>query len=62
MLPLETVFTSLTVDEMEDVDVRRIASEPPYVQASRQQLRAELASLSEGLRACNGYSIGASCK
>ncbi|KAF2187960.1 putative dynamin GTPase [Zopfia rhizophila CBS 207.26] len=60
--PLETIFTPLTVEAMEDHEVMRLASEPPYAQANRLQLRSDLDKLTAGLRSCNRYNTQRACE
>ncbi|KAE8391632.1 P-loop containing nucleoside triphosphate hydrolase protein [Aspergillus alliaceus] len=58
--PLERIFTSQTVNNMEDQQIRELAEEPPHVQQERQRLNQELNRLQAGLNTFNIFSTESS--
>jgi hypothetical protein len=59
LLPLESIFTSLAVNNMSDERIKFYGSEAPFIQADRERLRGELDKLQAGLRACSRYNRAA---
>ncbi|KAI9925789.1 hypothetical protein MW887_005595 [Aspergillus wentii] len=55
--PLESVFTGLTVNDMDDAAIQYLASEHKFVQADRELLRSELDKLQACLRICSRCNI-----
>ncbi|KAE8397593.1 P-loop containing nucleoside triphosphate hydrolase protein [Aspergillus pseudonomiae] len=58
--PLEQIFTSQTVNSMEDQQIRELAEEPPHIQHDRQRLSQELNRLQAGLNTFNIFHAGSS--
>ncbi|KAE8376604.1 P-loop containing nucleoside triphosphate hydrolase protein [Aspergillus bertholletiae] len=58
--PLERIFTSQTVNDMEDQQIRELAEEPVHVQRDRQRLNQELDRLRAGLNTFNILSTESS--
>ncbi|QVM12473.1 hypothetical protein D8B26_007100 [Coccidioides posadasii str. Silveira] len=56
--PLQTIFTALTVSNMDDQEIRRLAAEPIYVQRNREQFRSELSRLNAALKVCKHHITG----
>jgi hypothetical protein len=48
--PLQRIFTSQVVNNMEDDQVRELAAEPSYISEERDRLGGELEKLQAGLR------------
>ncbi|KAK2741135.1 hypothetical protein FQN57_005736 [Myotisia sp. PD_48] len=62
--PLQRVFTSQTINNMDDGQIKDLAIEPPHIHEERERLGGELEKLKAGLRSlCHlspmGLSIGA---
>lgn len=55
--PLDHLFTSQTINNMEDDEVKQLAAEPLYVLEERDRLCSELAKLQAGLRAFGPFNI-----
>ncbi|OJJ43880.1 hypothetical protein ASPZODRAFT_73608 [Penicilliopsis zonata CBS 506.65] len=55
LLPLEAIFTSLTINNMEREQIELLASEPAYIKQDRNTLQNELEKLQAGLRACSRH-------
>ncbi|KOC13674.1 dynamin family protein [Aspergillus flavus AF70] len=58
--PLERIFTSQTVNNMDDQQIRELAEELPHVQHDRQRLDQELNKLQAGLDTFNIFSTESS--
>ncbi|PIG83067.1 dynamin family protein [Aspergillus arachidicola] len=58
--PLERIFTSQTVNNMDDQQIRELAQELPHVQHDRQRLDQELNKLQAGLDTFNIFSTESS--
>lgn len=56
--PLGTIFTALTVSNMDEADIERLAAEPIYVLQNRQQFRSELQRLHAALKVCKHHVTG----
>ncbi|OGM43949.1 dynamin family protein [Aspergillus bombycis] len=54
--PLEQIFTSQTVNNMDDQQIRELAEEAPHIQHDRQRLNQELNQLQAGLRTFNFFN------
>ncbi|KAH9886830.1 P-loop containing nucleoside triphosphate hydrolase protein [Xylariomycetidae sp. FL2044] len=52
---LPSIFTTERVNNMEDEELERLASESPENQAERQEIQKEIAALREALQICNRY-------
>ncbi|KAI1764092.1 P-loop containing nucleoside triphosphate hydrolase protein [Hypoxylon sp. FL1150] len=52
---LPSIFTTERVNQMEDEELERLASESPEVQMDRQELEKELDDLKKGLKICNKF-------
>lgn len=52
---LPSIFTTERVNQMEDEELQRLASESPEVQADREELQKELDDLKKGLQICNKF-------
>ncbi|RJE19221.1 dynamin GTPase [Aspergillus sclerotialis] len=48
--PLQRIFTSQVINDMEDDQIRELAAEPSYICEERDRLTRELAKLQAGLR------------
>ncbi|PLB45800.1 hypothetical protein P170DRAFT_439518 [Aspergillus steynii IBT 23096] len=55
--PLDRLFTSQTINNMEDDEVKHLAAEPSYILEERDRLSGELAKLLAGLRAFGPFNI-----
>ncbi|OCK79504.1 hypothetical protein K432DRAFT_354779 [Lepidopterella palustris CBS 459.81] len=55
--PLESIFTTQTVNQLHHTVVTQLAAEPTYVQANRNQFKSDLEKLEAGLRTCNSFNI-----
>ncbi|KAL4894306.1 P-loop containing nucleoside triphosphate hydrolase protein [Aspergillus ambiguus] len=53
LYPLQQIFTSQVVNDMEDFQIRDLAAEPDYVIVERKRLGQELEKLQAGLRTLN---------
>ncbi|KAF4163914.1 hypothetical protein CNMCM6936_000138 [Aspergillus lentulus] len=54
--PLQRIFTSQVVNNMDDDQIRELAMEPPYIHEERQRLGRELDKLQAGLRALSVFN------
>ncbi|KAH2369449.1 hypothetical protein KXW57_004350 [Aspergillus fumigatus] len=54
--PLQRIFTSQVVNNMDDGQVRELSMEPPYIHAERERLAWELDKLQAGLRALRVFT------
>jgi hypothetical protein len=54
--PLKSIFTPRTVSAMSDLRIQELAAEPSYIQTYREQLKADLRQLEDGLRICDQYN------
>ncbi|KAI1460459.1 P-loop containing nucleoside triphosphate hydrolase protein [Annulohypoxylon moriforme] len=52
---LPTIFTSERVNQMEDDELERLASESPEIKVEREELQAEYDALMKGLQICNKF-------
>ncbi|KAI0379189.1 P-loop containing nucleoside triphosphate hydrolase protein [Hypomontagnella monticulosa] len=52
---LPSIFTTDKVNEMEDDELERLASDSPEIQAERDELQAEHDALKKGLQICNKF-------
>lgn len=50
LYPLQSIFTSETVNNMDDSKIRELASEPSFIQEERGRLAQELEKLETGLQ------------
>lgn len=58
-----SIFTTEMVNQMDDVELDRLASESEDVREERAQLQKEHDALKEGLKSCNRYrERGVPCK
>lgn len=55
--PLERIFTSQTIFDMDDAQVQRIAGEPSNVQLDRQRLTGELNKLIKGKQTLSAFNM-----
>ncbi|RMJ24443.1 dynamin GTPase [Aspergillus sp. HF37] len=55
--PLQRIFTCQVINNMEDDQVRELATEPSYIREERDRLMSELAKLQAGLRTLNIFNI-----
>ena len=53
LVPLEAIFTSLNVSNMESKQIKSLASEPAHVQSDREMYQTQLEKLRAGLRTLN---------
>ncbi|KAJ5160329.1 P-loop containing nucleoside triphosphate hydrolase protein [Penicillium canariense] len=53
--PLEHIFTSQVINDMNDEQIQDIAAEPPYVHEERERLTQELKKLEAGMRTMNVF-------
>ncbi|EAW16392.1 putative dynamin GTPase [Aspergillus fischeri NRRL 181] len=54
--PLQRIFTSQVVNNMDDNQIRELAMEPPHIHEERQRLGRELDKLQAGLRALSVFN------
>jgi hypothetical protein len=54
--PLQRIFTSQVVNNMDDDQIRELSMEKPYIHEERQWLGSELDKLKAGLRALNTFN------
>ncbi|KAI1800098.1 P-loop containing nucleoside triphosphate hydrolase protein [Daldinia bambusicola] len=52
---LPSILTTAKINEMEDSELERLASESPEVQTERKELQAEYEALEKGLQICNKF-------
>ncbi|KAI1772259.1 P-loop containing nucleoside triphosphate hydrolase protein [Hypoxylon cercidicola] len=52
---LPSIFTTERVNQMEDEELKRLASESPEVQVERKELQEEYEDLEKGLQVCNKF-------
>ena len=57
LLPLENIFASSVINDMDESQIEDLASEPSFVQADRDMQQRELQKLQSALRACSQRSI-----
>lgn len=55
--PLQRIFTSQVINDMEDTKVQELATEMCYISEERDRLDAELKKLQAGLRALSLFNI-----
>ncbi len=53
--PLQRMFTSHVISNMDDKQIQELAAEPSYVSEERERLGKELKRLQAGLRTFNVY-------
>jgi hypothetical protein len=54
--PLQRIFTSQVVNNMDDDQIRELSMEQPYVNEERQRLGSELNKLQAGLQALKVFN------
>lgn len=54
--PLQRIFTSLVINNMEEDQIRELATEPSFICEERDRLASELAKLQAGLRTLNIFN------
>lgn len=52
---LPSIFTTERVNQMEDDELKRLASESPEIQVDRKELEKEYDDLKKGLQICNRF-------
>ncbi|KAI1467549.1 P-loop containing nucleoside triphosphate hydrolase protein [Daldinia caldariorum] len=52
---LPSILTTAKINEMEDSELERLASESPEVETERNELQSEYEALQKGLRICNKF-------
>ncbi|KAK1149052.1 hypothetical protein N8T08_007729 [Aspergillus melleus] len=55
--PLASIFTSLTINNMEDEQIQELAAEPFFVREERERLNGELEKLQAGLRTFTSFHV-----
>lgn len=53
--PLQRIFTSQVVNNMEDTRIQSLAEEPTYIKEERVRLSRDLEKLQAGVRTCNVF-------
>jgi hypothetical protein len=60
LVPLERIFTSQAVNDMDDEQISELAAEPPHIRQERERLSSELEKLQAGMQAFNVFTTDGS--
>ena len=56
LYPLEKIFTSATINDLDDETIKRLASESSFAQEDRNIEQKEIQRLSSALKICGRYN------
>ncbi|KAL5360179.1 hypothetical protein BJX96DRAFT_184398 [Aspergillus floccosus] len=60
LVPLQRIFTSQAVNDMDDEQISELAAEPPHIRQERERLSSELEKLQAGMQAFNVFTTDGS--